>query len=153
LLEFNQDQAENAVKKIQLIIESMINDGHLQSNYAICIVKPDALQRTVEPGFEEFRAEMLLAVVRCGKPEEWLFHYDDIAISKAWLTYKHRKPSRDIPVEERAVGDTIFFGSVIVDNVVVAVSGFNPNLDEMFAYMIAHHIRGCALVRATPCFK
>jgi hypothetical protein len=153
LLEFNQDQAENAVRQCQLIIADMIKDGHLQSNYAICIVKPDALQRTVEPGFEEFRAEMLLTVIRCGKPEEWLLPYDDIALSKAWVTYDRRKPSRDVPVEERELGETVFFGSVIVENVIVAVSGFNPNLDEMFAYMIAHHIRGCALVRATPCFK
>lgn len=158
MLHFTYQNATEAIRQAQLLIEDMIKCGHLQGNYAICILAHNAAtidfsQAEGDKSVELFHEKAILLVERVGDHTTWLLPYDSIAISKAQVTLRHGKPTRDVPLEEREVGDTLFFGSAIVENIIVAVSGFNPNLDEMFARIIAELIRGFALVRQTSCFK
>ncbi len=79
-----------------------------------------------------------------GEVKEWEDQYDLIAHDKAVLTARTGLPSRDVQLlhpELLEKGDTKFWGSAIVGNIIVACSGVEPYFDEMFAWQYAYAIR------------
>lgn len=75
-----------------------------------------------------------------GDVSQWEHPYDQIARSKADLTWKWGIPTRELQLRMPHVlqpGDTLFGGSACVDGIVVGVSGVQPHFDEMIATMVA----------------
>jgi hypothetical protein len=75
----------------------------------------------------------------------WETDYMFIARQKAALSAKHRMSTREIQLMHHELlehGDIKYWGSVVVGNIVVGVSGVESYFDEAFAYMVAYLFRG-----------
>lgn len=150
---FTDKHAEAAVTQVQLIIADMVASGNLQEAYAICVLTDAAVtidfSQHVGQEMQIFYERAMLFFVAEGNSPN-LAELGDTAVYNAELTLCHRKNARDVPLADRGPGDTVTYGSVIVDNIIVSVACSNHDFGEMIAYMIAHVIRGYAQVRATP---
>lgn len=74
----------------------------------------------------------------------WKNPYDLFARGKARITWRTRRSSRDIVLNAPHLlmpGDPTFWGSVILDDIIVGVSGVESYFDEMFAMMTAAAIK------------
>ena len=66
--------------------------------------------------------------------------YQDFAQAKARISWRTGLSSREVVMCKPHLlvkGDTILWGSVVFNGVIVAVSGVQPHFDEMFATMTA----------------
>lgn len=75
----------------------------------------------------------ILAEKSFGDISGWKLRFDEIARSKAAMTRRTGTISRDIQIHSPFLlqpGDTIWHGSAISDNLVVAVSGYRQEQDE-----------------------
>lgn len=75
----------------------------------------------------------ILAEKSFGDISRWRLRFDEIARSKAAMTRRTGTTSRDIQIRSPFLlqpGDTIWYGSAISDNLVVAVSGYKQEQDE-----------------------
>lgn len=77
-----------------------------------------------------------------GDSEDWGQPLDEIAYSLFEITCRTGRRASEVPLSDRKAGETKHSGSVIVDSVVAAVFGFQPELNEMIAGMIAATFRG-----------
>ena len=84
-----------------------------------------------------------------GNPEDWERwdgkSYQDFAQAKARISWRTGMSSREVVMchpHLLAKGDTILWGSSILNGVIVAVSGVQPYFDEMFATMTAAAVIG-----------
>ncbi len=80
-----------------------------------------------------------------GDPEHWKYEFQKIARSKAEISWRTGLSTRVIQLTAPHLlieGDTIYYGSVVIDGIVVAVSGFKQEIDELFAGMIALACKG-----------
>lgn len=75
-----------------------------------------------------------------GDPAEWEWPYEAYACGKARVTWRTGLSSRDVLMTKphlMEAGDPRYWGSAIIDGVIVGVSGVQPHFDEMFARMTA----------------
>lgn len=72
---------------------------------------------------------------------DWEHDYEKIALSKAEKSARTGKGSAELPPHYLLDGDTVFWGSVVLDEIVVACSGVEPYYDEMFSMWIAAAIK------------
>ena len=80
-----------------------------------------------------------------GNPEHWKYEFQKIARSKAMISWRTGLSTRVVQLTAPHLlieGDTIYYGSVVIDGIVVAVSGFKQDIDELFAGMIALACKG-----------
>ena len=68
----------------------------------------------------------------------------EIALKKAELSARHGRSTSQLPPQYLAEGDTIFWGSAVLDGIVVACAGLEERLDEMFSHWIAATVQACA---------
>lgn len=65
----------------------------------------------------------------------------EIALSKAEISARTGRPTADLPPQYLLAGDTPYWGSAVVNGVVVACAGLEPRHDEMIAYWLAAAIQ------------
>ena len=78
------------------------------------------------------------------------------ARAKARVSWRTGRDSHDVltPAPHRLEpGDTLLWGSVCVDGIVVAVSGMQPWYDEALAGMVACGLRAIAKARAVAAVR
>jgi hypothetical protein len=68
--------------------------------------------------------------------------FRDVAASKLRMSHRTGKNAYDIRLCERLSGETRYYGSVVVGNLVVAASGFQAFYDERICGQIAYLIQG-----------
>lgn len=81
---------------------------------------------------------------KLGNPSQWESNFDEIALSKAEQSVRSRRDTATLPPHYHEVGDTTFWGSVVLDDIVVACSGVEPYFDEMFAMWVASAVKATA---------
>ncbi len=70
-----------------------------------------------------------------------------IALSKAELSHRTGLPTAKLLPQHLLDGDTVYWGSAVLDGIVVGCSGLDPHHDEMFAYWIAAAIQAEAYMK------
>lgn len=86
------------------------------------------------------RPDTVLAERSFGDRETWEHPYDEIAVEKYDLSVRTGLNSRLVQLTQPLLlrsGDVIYWGSVVVGDLVVACSGVQPWFDEAFARTIA----------------
>lgn len=111
-----------------MIKQQLMNSGLTEDRQACAIV-------AAYTGSEWNDGDAILCEELIGKPVP-----EKIAIarSKAKLSHQHQKPTCDIPLTEREVGDTQYWGSGIAPHIglVIAISGLQPWFDELGSWWI-----------------
>jgi hypothetical protein len=82
-----------------------------------------------------------------GDRDRWDVDYADYARLKARLAWRHRMDGRRLLMLEPhrlQAGDSLLWGSVWLDGLVVAASGAFPIWDECFSLMVAAQLRARA---------
>lgn len=81
-----------------------------------------------------------------GPPEDWETPFDKIARSKHDISQREGKDTVNVPLIDREVGDTQYWGSVVLEfeggRIIVAISGLQPWFDEALSGMIARLLLG-----------
>lgn len=81
-----------------------------------------------------------------GVPGDWEVPFHRIARSKHEISQRTGKDTVDVPLAEREVGDTQYWGSVIREfeggQIIVAISGLQPWFDEALAGVFASVLLG-----------
>lgn len=76
-----------------------------------------------------------------GDPANWTAQFDRIAMGKALQLWQGRNDDQtDINRHLLFVGDTVYWGGVKYEGIVVACSGVQPHFDKMISGIIAHVI-------------
>lgn len=68
----------------------------------------------------------------------------DIALRKAELSARTGRPTANLAPHYLLEGDTVFWGSAVLDGIVVACAGLEEHHDEMFSYWIAASVQSAA---------
>ena len=139
----DRDAAEKAVKlSLPLINEAMKLKEVGESGF-LYIVFMDPLRGPGTCSFEE----AILYEHAVGDREKWDADYAGFARAKAqvaWRTGMDSHLVQELRPHLLAAGDTVLWGSVVVDGIVVGVSGANAWYDEVFAGTVAMCLRGVA---------
>lgn len=83
--------------------------------------------------------DMYLAERSFGNRAKWEHPYDDIACNKAHVSNRTGLSTREVQMMRQDLlepGDTVYFGSVVLGDIVVACSGFDAEVDELIAMTI-----------------
>lgn len=128
------DVAEQAVERVLPIYEAMCEAGAFKRTGHFAIVVGTHDGNTFNHLFGK----------QIGEVRDWEHPYFRIAVSKAEITARTGRSSRE--AHEVAPwlleqGDTLYWGSAIEDNIVVACSGVQPWYDEMLSKMIIAAIK------------
>lgn len=91
--------------------------------------------------------EDMFLIAHFGDKSVWENDYEDIAISKAEKSVRTGKSSAELAPHYLLDSDTVFWGSVVLDDIVVACSGVEPYYDEMFSMWIAAAVKALAKKR------
>lgn len=90
--------------------------------------------------------ESVIVSKSLGDTKDWENQYDEVAMSKFKLTQEHKMSTRDIQQKKPNVlgvpGTTIWWGSWIESDIVVACSGVQPWIDELISKIIVDIILG-----------
>lgn len=86
-----------------------------------------------------------------GDRARWDADYEAFARAKARLSWRHGMDSRALQhlhPHRLVAGDSLLWGGVCLDGIVVAASGAMPHWDEAFSLMVAGTLRALALQAA-----
>ncbi len=86
-----------------------------------------------------------------GERSRWDVDYAAYAHAKARLSWRHGMDSRRLQLlqpQRLEEGESLLWGGVWLDGIVVAASGAQPFWDEAFALAVAGHLRALAFERA-----
>lgn len=140
--------AEKAVTlSLPMIREAMMHKEVGESGF-LYIVVMDPLRTPANSSFEE----AILYEHALGDREKWDADYAGFARAKAkvsWSTGLDSHLVQELRPHLLAAKDTVLWGSVAIDGIVVGVSGANPWYDEAFAGTIAMCLRAVAKAGAT----
>lgn len=135
--------AEKAVRlSLPMIVEAMQHKEVGESGF-LYIVVMDPLRTPDNSSFEE----AILYEHAIGDREKWDADYAGFARAKArvaWRTGLDSHLVQELRPHLLAAKDTVLWGSVVVDGIVVGVSGANPWYDEAFAGTVAMCLRALA---------
>ncbi len=82
-------------------------------------------------------ADACYLVDAIGDPANSKYPITRIALSKAEISARTGLPTAKVPPQYLLDEDTLYYGSAVLDGIVVACSGVEPYYDEMFSYWIA----------------
>lgn len=85
--------------------------------------------------------EMCYLVTQIGDLERSPYPNVEIALSKAHISARTGRPTADLPPQYLREGDTPYWGSAVLNGIVVACAGLEPRHDEMIAYWLAAAIQ------------
>jgi len=139
--------ARQAVARALPSIEAALEDPEVSGLGVLHLVLVDPAARPGQASFEE-------AVVHehsVGDRRRWDVDYAAFARAKARLSWRHGMDSRRLQWLEPhrlEADDSLLWGGVWLDGIVVAASGAMPAWDEAFALGVAAHWRALALQAA-----
>ncbi|HEY0847299.1 MAG TPA: hypothetical protein VGE12_18160 [Noviherbaspirillum sp.] len=139
----HRDTAEKAVRLSLPMIHEAMKLKEVGESGFLYIVVMDPLRRPDNSTFED----AILYEHAVGDREKWDADYAGFARAKArvaWRTGLDSHLVQELLPHLLAAGDTVLWGSAVVDGIVVGVSGANPWFDEVFAGTVAMWLRGLA---------
>lgn len=139
----NRHAAEKAIKLALPMIDAAMQLKEVGESGFLYIVVMDPLLTPATAPFEE----SILYEHAVGDREKWDADYAAFARAKArvaWRTGLDGHQVQELHPHLLAARDTVLWGSVVVDRIVVSVSGANPWYDEAFAGTIAMCLRAIA---------
>lgn len=134
---WERDAAAHAVQLALPMLEAARADTRVGESGFLHVVVMNPLAR---PGDCDF-ASAILYEESVGDPQRWDADYGAFARGKARLSWRTGMSSHEVVVARPHLlqaKDSMVWGSVCVDGIVVAVSGANPWFDEAFAAAVAH---------------
>ncbi len=138
--------ARTAVELALPMIECACRDRAICGAGFLCIV---VLDPGIAPGEAPFEATILHEHA-IGDRSAWDADYAAFARAKARVSWEHQRDAHSVqslaPHRLRA-GDTLLWGGVCLDGIVVGVSGAMPWYDEAFAVAVAANVRAIAKQR------
>ncbi len=134
------DLVEKAFDQVAPLIEQILDSGITKRTHLAVAVSATPIIRLSPAGISFDESDCYL-VAGFGDKSAWKYPYDKIALSKAEKSVRTGRPSAELQPHYLLEGDTIYWGSVVLDDIVVACSGVEPYYDEMFAMWIAAAIK------------
>jgi hypothetical protein len=148
----DRNAAQRAVQMTLPMIEpAMREPGVCGSGFLVIVVMDPALR----PGDCPFD-EAVLYEHTLGDRAKWDADYAAFARGKARLSWQHRIGSAELQATRAHVlreGESMLWGSVCLDGIVVAVSGAESWWDESFATAVAANLRAIAKERHAMLIK
>ncbi|HYD94883.1 MAG TPA: hypothetical protein VEC01_06125 [Noviherbaspirillum sp.] len=135
--------AEKAVGLALPMIHEAMKQKEVGESGFLYIVIMDPLRGPAVSSFEE----AILYEYSVGDRSKWDADYAGFARAKARVSWRNGMDGhlvQELRPHMLAAGDTVLWGSVVVDGIVVAVSGANPWYDEAFAGTVAMCLRAVA---------
>ena len=140
---FGEELVEKAVDSVLPAVYAMMASGRLKRhNLHIVVLNP-----LVQPWNGTFE-EAILFEKSLGNPYSWEHPYDKIARSKAEISWHTSLPSQMVQLrmpQHLVAGNTVYWGSAVLDGIIVAASGVQPWFDQMIAGWIAEACRAFAI--------
>ena len=135
------DLVEMAIEHVVPNIEQFMFDQCKRADLAIVVTGTAAFfpARDVMND-RQVDASCITAEIR--NSDSWEHPFDKIARSKAQISARTGRSTAEVRPHHRLEDDTVWWGSVVLDDIVVACSGVEPWFDEMFSMWIAATIRG-----------
>ena len=138
--------AERAVELVRPVISTAMKDGLVKRPHLhIVVVNPAIIPSNDRVLFEQ---TAILYEASFGRKADWDHDYDEIARSKAFISWRTGLPTHVVQQTMRYLvsdGDTKFFGSAVLHGLVVAASGVQPWFDEWVSYMVAATCRALCI--------
>lgn len=130
-----QEVAEKAIRKT---LEFVTNSLHVKCRMLHVVVLGPRMD-SPSTGFPNYTIEpCVIAEVSYGNPDKWEHHFDEIAQCKAMQLWHGRNDGgTDVHPHLLFQGDTVFWGGVKRDGIVVACSGVQPYFDRLIAGITA----------------
>lgn len=107
-----------------------------RSGVAVVVAATPAVDPAFNSTGEAFRRACYLVDV-VGNLESSPYPNIEIALAKAELSARTGRPTAGLPPHYLRAGDTPYWGSAVLDGIVVACAGLEPRHDEMIAHWIA----------------
>lgn len=127
-----------AYQMVLPLIEATLKSRCKRQHLAIVVTTTEAiLPRNPEQVF----GNDCLYTTTLGNLADWEYPYTEIALSKAEKSARTGKGSAELSPHYLIDGDVIYWGSVVLEDIVVACSGVEPYYDEMFSMWIASAIK------------
>jgi hypothetical protein len=143
----DRQAAEKAVSMaLPLITEAMKRREVGESGFLYLVVM-DPVLTPANSSFEE----AILYEYSVGDRQKWDADYAGFARAKAKVAWKTGMDShlvQELRPQLLSDGDTVLWGSVVLDGIVVSASGAHPWYDEAFAGTVAACLRSIAKARA-----
>jgi len=139
----NREAARRAVALAAPMIEAARSDAAIVGSGFLYLVVMDP---GLAPGSTAFEDAILLEEA-FGDRSRWDADYAAFARAKARLSWETGLDSHRLQVQSPhrlKAGDSLLWGSVCVDGIVVAASGAFPCFDEVFAATVAYWLRAFA---------
>lgn len=135
--------AARAIDMVLPSIEAAMKIPRCGDSGCLHIVVMDPVRAPGSCRFEE----AILCERSLGRPDQWDADYAGLARAKAQLSWQHGMDSHTVQTCRPHLlqrGDVSLWGSVSLDGIVVAMSGFHPWYDEAFSCAIAACLRALA---------
>lgn len=143
----DRQAAEEAINMVlPLIVEAMKRKEVGESGFLYLVVM-DPARTPANSSFDE----AILYEYSVGDREKWDADYAGFARAKAKIAWKTGMDShvvQELRPHLLNAGDTVLWGSVVLDGIVVSASGANPWYDEAFSGTVAVCLRSIAKARA-----
>lgn len=139
----NRDCAARAVRMSLPMITEAMKDNQVCGSGFLYIVVMDPALRPYNASFKD----AVLYEHAIGDREKWDADYGEFARAKArvaWRTGMDGHKVQELRPHLLTARDTVLWGSVVLDDIVVAVSGAHPWYDEAFATTVAACLRALA---------
>lgn len=135
---FNRELAQQAFDMLKPQIEDMLQKYASKTHMSVVISAVEAINPN-DPQ-KSFKDNCIL-VTGFGDTNEWELDYEHIALSKAEKSVRTGLNSAIVEPQYFYEGDTPYWGSFVLDGIVVGCSGVEGFYDEMFATWIAATIK------------
>ncbi len=148
----DRDTAARAIEMSLPLIEAAMQHKEVGESGFLYIVVMDPARTPANSSFEE----AILHEHAVGDREKWDADYAGFARAKArvaWRTGLDSHLVQELRPQLLAPGDTVLWGSIVLDGIVVGVSGANPWYDEAFAGTVAMCLRALAKAAAVEARK
>ncbi|MDF3034948.1 MAG: hypothetical protein K0S28_222 [Paucimonas sp.] len=139
----DRECAERAVQMSLPMITEAMKDSEVCGSGSLCIVVMDP---ALKPYNATFR-DAVLYEYAIGDRSQWDVDYAELARAKArvaWRTGMDGHKVQELQPHLLTAKDTALWGSIVVDGIVVGVSGAHPWYDEAFAGTVAMCLRALA---------
>jgi hypothetical protein len=138
---------EGCVERLRPVLQHASGDRHIDQSGVLHLVVMDPARSPADSRFEE---AVLFEVGFGEPPAKWDFDYAGAAREKARLSWIHGCDSHVVQNRPHRLqrGQSLLWGGVARDGIVVAASGAVPEYDEALSAMLAALIHAEAALEA-----
>lgn len=137
----NKTLVENAFDKVRPALElTMRQTMPGRVGVAIVVTAVDTINPWRNDLASTFRDACYL-VTSIGDLSRSTYPNLDIALKKAEMSARTGLPTAQLAAHHFRSGDTVYWGSAVVDGIVVACAGLEPYDDELFSHWIAAAVK------------